>query len=134
MKSYINDGSNESNVKRLNSNYILLGTDLSNIKNLENLLDNTHIDYECPTLFISECVITYMKVDDSDRLINWMSRKFFNSAFVNYEQIQPNDGFGTVMLRHFDKLQSPLLSVTKYPNCKSHEERYKELVNYLFFF
>lgn len=62
-----------------------------------------------------------------------MAKKFKNSAFINYEQIHPNDGFGIVMLRHFDKLQSPLFSVEQYPDCASHLKRYKKLVRlYLF--
>lgn len=64
----------------------------------------------------------------SNKLIEWMSKKFKNSMFVNYEQIHPEDGFGEVMLRHFNKLQSTLHSVKAYPDCESHKKRYKLLV------
>ncbi|KAL0268023.1 UNVERIFIED_CONTAM: hypothetical protein PYX00_010112 [Menopon gallinae] len=116
-----------SNVKKLNPNYFLLCADLCDIKMVESLLKDVNIDFDVPTLFLSECVITYMKEADSNRLIEWMSKKFKNSAFVNYEQIHPEDGFGEVMLRHFDKLQSSLNSVRTYPDCLSHKERYKLL-------
>mgnify|MGYP002715714424 CR=1 FL=1 len=72
-------------------------------------------------------------------MLEWIAKKFQNGAFINYEQIHPNDGFGTIMLKHFDKLQSSLFSVKKYPDCDSHYLRYKNLVCFiiilsLFFF
>lgn len=57
-----------------------------------------------------------------------MSKKFANSYFINYEQIHPNDGFGKVMLRHFNKLQSRLHSVENFPDCESHKLRLESLV------
>ena len=76
--------------------YNLVGVDLCNISLLESVL-LTVADPSRPTLFLSECVMTYMSVVDSQRLIRWSSDKFVNSLFVTYEQVHPTDGFGLVM-------------------------------------
>lgn len=55
------NGEIQGNVFILNENYILIACDLSNIVELENLLKKCQIDFVLPTLFISECAITYMK-------------------------------------------------------------------------
>ena len=76
--------------------YNLVGVDLCNISLLESIL-LVITNPSRPTLFLSECVMTYMSVVDSQRLIRWSSDKFVNSLFVTYEQIHPTDGFGLVM-------------------------------------
>ena len=76
--------------------YNLVGVDLCNISLLEKVI-LTITDVARPTLFLSECVMTYMNVIDSQRLIRWSSDKFANALFVTYEQIHPTDGFGLVM-------------------------------------
>jgi len=76
--------------------YSLVGVDLCNVMLLEQTLLSL-VNFAMPTLLLSECVMTYMDVKDSQRLIEWACRKFGNSMFVTYEQIHPNDGFGFVM-------------------------------------
>ena len=76
--------------------YNLVGIDLCNMNLLEKVLLDI-INPSCPTLFLSECVMTYMNVMDSQALIKWSSDKFTNAVFVTYEQIHPTDGFGLVM-------------------------------------
>lgn len=76
--------------------YSLVGIDLCNITLLEKIL-LAIINPSHPTLFLSECVMTYMDVKHSQNLIKWSSDKFVNALFVTYEQIHPTDGFGLVM-------------------------------------
>ena len=76
--------------------YHLVGVDLCDISLLEKVL-LAITNPSLPTLFLSECVMTYMSVTDSQKLIKWSSDKFINSLFVTYEQIHPTDGFGLVM-------------------------------------
>lgn len=76
--------------------YSLVGVDLCNVRLLEQTLSSL-VSFVIPTLLLSECVMTYMDVKDSQRLIEWACRKFDNSMFVTYEQIHPSDGFGLVM-------------------------------------
>lgn len=49
------------NINQFNDNYFLLEADLSNLSALELLFNKIKTDYNMPTLFVSECVITYMK-------------------------------------------------------------------------
>jgi len=76
--------------------YHLVGVDLCNINLLEKILLAVTNPSQ-PTLFLSECVMTYMSVASSQKLISWSSDKFVNAVFVTYEQIHPTDGFGLVM-------------------------------------
>ncbi|XP_076350875.1 tRNA wybutosine-synthesizing protein 4-like isoform X6 [Tachypleus tridentatus] len=78
-------------------NYILIGADLRVIYELDKALEDAGISFECPTLIFSECAMTYIDVESSNRLIEWASKKFPNAAFVTYEQIHPDDGFGLIM-------------------------------------
>lgn len=83
------------------------------------------------TLLISEVVLTYMAVNSCNSLIKWISETLQNSVLAVYEQINPYDAFGQVMLDHFKKLGSPLKCIAKYPTIKSQIERYKHAVSSL---
>ncbi|XP_071445775.1 tRNA wybutosine-synthesizing protein 4-like [Hetaerina americana] len=109
------------------SNYKLIGCDMEKEDELLKCFIVYEIDFLVPTLFISECAITYMKVESSSKLIKWASKNFSNAAFATYEQITPTDGFGIIMINHFQKLNSPLQSIDKYPTLTSQKDRYLEL-------
>ena len=86
-----------NNISPLKSKqYHLVGVDLCDVNLLEKVL-LTITDPSLPTLFLSECVMTYMSVTHSQKLIKWSGDKFVNALFVTYEQIHPADGFGLVM-------------------------------------
>jgi tRNA wybutosine-synthesizing protein 4 len=57
-------------------------------------------------------------------LIQWAASKFEDATFVTYEQVYPYDGFGIVMQKHFESMNSPLLSIAKFPDLESQEHRY----------
>jgi tRNA wybutosine-synthesizing protein 4 len=57
-------------------------------------------------------------------LIQWAASKFKDATFVTYEQVHPDDGFGTVMQKYFESISSPLLSLAKFPDLPSQEHRY----------
>ncbi|XP_067142703.1 tRNA wybutosine-synthesizing protein 4-like isoform X2 [Centruroides vittatus] len=107
--------------------YILVGVDLQNIRNVDHVFMEMGIRYSAPTLFLSECAIVYMDVKSSDDLIRWSAAKFPNSAFVTYEQVYPDDGFGIIMQRHFASLGSPLKSLIVYKSILSQQNRYRNL-------
>ncbi|XP_022249699.1 tRNA wybutosine-synthesizing protein 4-like isoform X2 [Limulus polyphemus] len=108
-------------------NYILIGADLRVTCDLDKALEDAGISFESPTLIFSECAMTYMEVESSNRLIEWAAKKFPNAAFVTYEQIHPDDGFGLIMQKHFQSLGSPLRSIQTFQTEKSQENRYKNL-------
>ncbi|KAL2755841.1 hypothetical protein ACRALDRAFT_1033439, partial [Sodiomyces alcalophilus JCM 7366] len=77
-------------------------------------------------LFVAEVSITYMETRAADQVIQWAST-LGNAKFCLLEQILPDgDGhpFAQTMLKHFDKLKTPLRSVLQYPTAHSQEERF----------
>ena len=66
------------------------------------------IDLSAPTMLLSEVVLPYMGPRVSNNLIKWAADTFTDSFFVSYEQLNPDDAFGHVMIRHFNSLGSPL--------------------------
>jgi len=108
--------------------YVLSYCDLREVDSLNELLGRIPgFSFETPTLFISECVLCYVKPCDSNPLLRWMSYKFDSCAFVSYEQILPDDAFGRTMLGHFERRGCPLLSIRTYPDVESQQKRLEEL-------
>eukprot|EP00112_Aurelia_sp_Birch-Aquarium-sp1_P016678 Seg3801.4 transcript_id=Seg3801.4/GoldUCD/mRNA.D3Y31 product="tRNA wybutosine-synthesizing protein 4" protein_id=Seg3801.4/GoldUCD/D3Y31 len=105
-------------------NYSLIGCDLTNLKQLEDRIQSLHFSKEIPTLLMSEVVLTYVDKESCSKLIQWTASMFANSVFLLYEQIQPNDAFGLVMQKHFNKLQTPLKCIDSYPTKRSQIERF----------
>lgn len=64
----------------------------------------------------------------SNALIQWAAGHFLSAWFVLYEQIHPGDPFGRIMQNHFSRLQSPLRSLTTYPDCKAQRMRFLQRV------
>uniref|UniRef100_A0A1B6GTW1 Leucine carboxyl methyltransferase 1 n=1 Tax=Cuerna arida TaxID=1464854 RepID=A0A1B6GTW1_9HEMI len=112
----------ESDDGLLSEQYRLLATDLRDTEAVRKLLYKHGLDWNLPTLFLSECAITYLEEERSTRLIK-LASEFENATFVTYEQIHPDDGFGLVMVRHFAALQSPLMSVRLYPSLDHQKQR-----------
>ncbi|CAO3563948.1 unnamed protein product [Mortierella alpina] len=81
-------------------------------------------DTSLPTLFLSECVLIYIQPRDSDAIMDWVGANMAASLFVVYEQINPNDAFGTMMLRNLKARQIDLPGIHAYPSLKSQEERF----------
>ncbi|XP_033928599.1 tRNA wybutosine-synthesizing protein 4, partial [Melopsittacus undulatus] len=104
--------------------YKLLGVDLSELSQLERVLEEAGLDTEITTLFIAEVVLTYMENHRSDALIQWAAEHFSRACFLLYEQMHPRDPFGQVMQQHFNQLNSTLHSVAEYPDCEAQQKRF----------
>nr|CAD7206663.1 unnamed protein product [Timema douglasi] len=111
--------------------YRLLACDLRQLDNLESVLRLAGVNFSLPTLFLSECAVTYMDEPSSSALVRWVSAKFDRAVFAMYEQVYPEDGFGIVMAKHFVSINTPLLSLATFPDLDSQEERYKTRVREL---
>ena len=72
----------------------------------------------------TECSLTYVEVEEADRLTKWVSRQFPHLLWVDYEQINPLDAFGRVMTGHFARRNSPLRCISTYPTIQHHERRF----------
>ncbi|GJJ70085.1 [phosphatase 2A protein]-leucine-carboxy methyltransferase [Entomortierella parvispora] len=81
-------------------------------------------DTSLPTLFLSECVLIYIQPRDSDRIVEWVGTNMSASLFVLYEQINPTDAFGAMMLRNLRARRIELPGIHAYPSLKSQEERF----------
>lgn len=82
--------------------YHLIGCDLRKLADLEAKLVAHKLDPKLPTLFLSECVLIYVNTSDSAALIKWTTTLFSESMFVIYEQINPDDAFGKMMVTNLD--------------------------------
>jgi tRNA wybutosine-synthesizing protein 4 len=108
-------------------NYHIVPADLRNIDLVEKQLIRCGIDFNVPTLFLSECVLIYMHHEHSNDVIKFAGKKFPTSVFVTYEQILPNTRFGSVMVNNIKRRGCPLQSIHQYPNCISLKNRYEKL-------
>ncbi|KAI7817479.1 S-adenosyl-L-methionine-dependent methyltransferase [Gamsiella multidivaricata] len=81
-------------------------------------------DTSLPTLFLSECVLIYIQPHASDAIVDWVGKNLDASLFVVYEQINPIDAFGAMMLRNLKARQIELPGIHAYPSLKSQEERF----------
>lgn len=69
------------------SNYHIIGTDLRNVTELDKKLSQSGVNFDLPTLFLTECVLVYMEPDSSSMLLHWIAKKFNDVFFINYEQV-----------------------------------------------
>ncbi|KAM9710396.1 LOW QUALITY PROTEIN: tRNA wybutosine-synthesizing protein 4 [Menidia menidia] len=106
--------------------FVLLGLDLRERPLVDEALEAGGLDRAAPTLVLSEVVLTYMDTDSSDAVIGWAAQLLPQSLFVMYEQIHPADAFGRIMTRHFEKLNSPLHALRRYPDAAAQSRRFLE--------
>lgn len=100
--------------------YHLVAADFTNLQNLKEKLDESEVDYNCPTLVLAECALVYADSAKVDRMLEWLSSSFSSIAFVNYEQLNMNDRFGSVML---DNLLSRGCLLSGVSACKDTESQ-----------
>ncbi|KAG0244104.1 S-adenosyl-L-methionine-dependent methyltransferase [Mortierella sp. GBAus27b] len=107
------------------TDYDLLSGDLREFESsLVPKLKARGFDTSLPTLFLSECVLIYIQPRDSDAIVEWVRNNMDASLFVVYEQINPTDPFGAMMLRNLKARQIELPGIHAYPSLKSQEERF----------
>ncbi|BFZ01945.1 hypothetical protein BsWGS_04985 [Bradybaena similaris] len=106
------------------SDYHLLGVDLTQLNTLEAALKMCGLDFECPTLLLSECVMTYMTRRCSTELVKWAAETFEEAIFGMYEQMNPDDAFGLFMQNHFHSIGSPLKCINAFPSLDSQRQRF----------
>ncbi|XP_015790093.1 leucine carboxyl methyltransferase 1 [Tetranychus urticae] len=114
------------NPMELQSNvYKLIPADLRDTNNLSTKLFNECLlDRDLPTLFLAECVLIYMTVENSNNLISWISSNFTNAFFINYEQINIFDRFGQIMVDNLRQRDVELLDLDSCKDLDSQKSRF----------
>ncbi|KAF9902734.1 hypothetical protein EC991_004585 [Linnemannia zychae] len=112
-------------VELYSKDYCLLSGDLREFtETIVPKLKAQGFDTSLPTLFLSECVLIYIQPGDSDAIVDWVGTNMDASLFVVYEQINPTDAFGAMMLRNLKARNIELPGIHAYPSLKSQEERF----------
>ena len=92
-----------------------LRTDLFSLK---QKLIACGFDQKKPTLVLSECVLIYLDKEQSDRVLTWIARDLCTAPTLMalYEQVNPSDRFGEVMMENLSQRGCALLSITDTPS------------------
>ncbi|KAK3758952.1 hypothetical protein RRG08_015198 [Elysia crispata] len=104
--------------------YHLVYANIANIGQLESKLRASNIDRSLPTLFLSECVLVYIDVEGTDKLLKWISDSFPTALFLNYEQINMTDAFGQVMIENLKARDCVLSGAAACANVSTQMNRF----------
>ncbi|XP_074596250.1 leucine carboxyl methyltransferase 1 [Brevipalpus obovatus] len=85
-----------------------------------------HKNSSIPTLFLSECVLIYMDVKDSNNILSWISSHFNHTVFINYEQVEIFDRFGQIMVENLRQRACELLDLE---SCRSLDTQKSRFMN-----
>jgi len=86
------------NIEFYSSEYHLLPYDLrKGWDPLSNAMQAIGVEFDVPTLFLSECVFMYMPTEQTQSLLSGLSNAFSRAAICMYEPILGSDPFGKVM-------------------------------------
>ncbi|GKT79015.1 leucine carboxyl methyltransferase 2 [Colletotrichum tofieldiae] len=121
--------SQDSPIVLKSQKYCQVGCDLRQLTTLQTCLDTLFDMPNTEFLFVAEVSITYMDTEGADGVISWASA-LGHAEFCLLEQILP-DGpehpFAHTMLKHFNKLNTQLKSVHRYPTVASQKNRFESL-------
>ncbi|RCN33209.1 leucine carboxyl methyltransferase [Ancylostoma caninum] len=104
--------------------YNLVGADLRQWAEFKSKLESVGIDSTLPTLFLAECVLVYMSVDQSAELLKHISEFFDTVVFVNYEQVRIKDAFGSVMQKNLEQRGIYLPGLPACSDIETQKERF----------
>lgn len=111
------------------SNLVRVPADLRNRHELPKSLASGGLNPELPTLFVAECVLTYIPVEETDELLRVLSSTYGLASFLILEQIAP---FGTGhpfcqrMERHFESIGTPIHALRKYQTLQHQIRRFSD--------
>eukprot|EP00747_Dinoflagellata_sp_TGD_P166217 gnl/TRDRNA2_/TRDRNA2_188668_c0_seq1.p1 gnl/TRDRNA2_/TRDRNA2_188668_c0~~gnl/TRDRNA2_/TRDRNA2_188668_c0_seq1.p1 ORF type:complete len:360 (+),score=51.66 gnl/TRDRNA2_/TRDRNA2_188668_c0_seq1:126-1205(+) len=103
-----------------------VSADMRMMNELSSAIAGAGFRSDVPTLFIAECVLVYMQSLHSSALVEWAASAVSGapSAMVVYEQVNPNDRFGKVMVENLKQRGCPLLSIHDFPTLEAQRDRY----------
>ncbi|KAK8811205.1 hypothetical protein WA538_005364, partial [Blastocystis sp. DL] len=104
--------------------YILHPVDLTDIKSMRLFISQFITNKDLPTLILAECVLIYINPDSVNPTLQYLQSVFPNSGILVYEQIRPNDPFGSMMVKNLHERGCDLLSIRRYPEREDEKSRY----------
>jgi len=109
--------------------YHLVSADLRSVEAIQQAIKRTPLSSDQPTLIIAECVLIYLPPQDSRQLLEhlFQSFKLGPVIFMLYEQIIPNDSFGTMMCANLLKRGCPLLGIDEHPDLNAQKSRFRSI-------
>lgn len=81
------------------------------------------MDKERPTLIITECLLVYLKAEDSEKVLKGFAELFPAIAILNYEMIEPCDRFGQQMIENIEMRGVTLLGINDCPSTGAQAKR-----------
>lgn len=117
----------ESGILLDSDKYSILGCDLRNPKKVGRIIKSLLDIEDCVVLCVAEVSITYMAAEDSDAVLAWSSTLSPDVTFCLLEQRSPDradNAFTATMMKHFEKLNTPLRSLLKYPGTHAQTQRF----------
>ncbi len=88
--------------------------------------DQFNINNTAPTLIMTECLLCYLKNEDSSNVLKWCNEFFAQSPFIcllNFEMIGPFDSFGQMMINNLRERGCDLLGLEGCPNMAAQIQR-----------
>jgi len=104
--------------------YHLVAADFSDVSRLREKLEESEVDYQCPTLVLAECALVYADSKKVEEMLSWLSSAFTSITFINYEQFNMNDKFGSVMLENLLSRGCQLAGVAACKDTQSQISRF----------
>jgi len=86
--------------------YKLFESDVRDGAIIMEKLRSMSVQPELPTLVLTECLLIYMRSDETRAVLDWTMDYFGREghiAFLNYEMINPDDQFGRMMLENLEQ-------------------------------
>ena len=85
--------------------YKLLETDVRDGAIITSKLLQMGVEPANPTLILTECLLIYMRSEDTRGVLDW-TMDFFGATgdvvYVNYEMVNPDDQFGRMMVENLE--------------------------------
>ncbi len=106
--------------------YYLLKADITNISQVEEKLNESKINTENFTIFIAECLLVYIKKNDTYEMLKSYTNMFKNILFLEYDLIGAFDPFGKEMIVNLSERGISLSGYEELPDEESHKNRYLE--------
>jgi len=104
------------NISNLSDRLHLIPCDLrSSTDNLPESLKRSGFDPSKPCLFLAECVLIYLDRFVNDSITTFIASSVTDSStpvyFASYDQVNPNDAFGRIMMNNLDARGCSLRSI-----------------------